>query len=143
MFTEKIPDSTGREITVEVSEDVFNIFEDEKRELKRESSEYGRHGDDRDPEDRIVARKAAEASEPLEDLFFRQETLRAVRNLLGTCTPLQRERFTLYAEGYSFAEIARIQHCAVMTVKKSVITVRKKIKKFVEPGLKSPDFRGI
>lgn len=73
----------------------------------------------------IVTKQAVAVSETLGDLIFRLETLHAIQDVVRTYTSLQQERFTLYMEGYSFAEIARMQHCAMTTVRKSVTVVQK------------------
>lgn len=64
--------------------------------------------------------------------YERKEKFKAVYETLATCTPIQRERFLLYAlDGLSFAEIARQQGCSKYAVRDSVEAVRKKLQKLL------------
>lgn len=131
MYYVKIKDVTGHEITMEVSFDIFRVFEEERKELERERYEKRNHLDKRGLEDYILEleKEATSLSESAEDQFFRQETFRSIRNIMRTCTINQQERFAFYLSGYTYAEIARMCNCSVMTVKGSVASVIKKIKK--------------
>jgi DNA-directed RNA polymerase specialized sigma24 family protein len=129
MYCVKIKDVTGHEVTVEVTFDIFQLFEDERKELERERFERREHWDKRGLEDYILENEATEIPETLEDLFFRQETFRSVKKALQTCSPRQQERFYLHCvSGYSYGEIARLQGCTKHSVWTSVETVKKIIK---------------
>lgn len=129
MYYVKIKDVTGRDVTVEVSYEVFQAFEDERKELERERNERRKHWDKRGLEDYILTNESVSVSETLEDLFFRLYALRITRDVVRTCTPVQQERFALHVRGYTFSEIARLQRCTKQGVQKSVDIVLKKIKK--------------
>lgn len=134
MYYVKIKDVTGREITVEVPFDIFQLFEEERKELERERYERRKHLDKRGLEDYILEKEAASLSESAEDQFFRQEVFRSIRSIMRICTTNQQERFAFYLSGYSFAEIARMEGCTERTVRKSVNAAIKKIKKFYVIG---------
>lgn len=83
----------------------------------------------------IIAKESHHHSiymETPEETYFRKEKFKAVYETLATCTPIQRERFLLYAlDGLSFAEIARQQGCSKYAVRDSVEAVRKKLRKLL------------
>jgi DNA-directed RNA polymerase specialized sigma24 family protein len=130
MYYVKTKDVAGHEAIVEVSYEVYQAFEDERKELERERYERRQHWDKRGLEDYILANESIAVSEKLEDLFFRLNTLRTIQDVVRACTHVQQKRFYLHCVcGYSYAEIARMYNCSVMTVKGSVASVLKKIKK--------------
>jgi DNA-directed RNA polymerase specialized sigma24 family protein len=129
MYCVKIKDVFGHETIVEVSFEIYQLFEDERKQMERERNERRKHWDKRGLEDYILANESLAVSETLEDLFSRLDALRIIRDVVRTCTPVQQERFTLYVRGYTFAEVARLHHCTKQTVQESVKTVLKKIKK--------------
>ena len=62
-----------------------------------------------------------------EDLACQQETLDEIFSVLDTCTPTQREQFLLFAmDGYSYAEIGKMQGCSKEAARLSIDSVRKK-----------------
>ena len=134
MYYVKIKDITGHEITIEVSFDIFQLFEEERKEIERERYERRNHLDKRGLEDYILGNEATSLSESAEDQFFRQETFRTIRNSMRTCTPNQQKRFAYYLSGYSFAEIARMEGRTQRTIKKSINAVIKKVKKICDMG---------
>lgn len=124
MYHVKIKDAEDHEVEVEVSDEVYKVFQDYDRKIENQSHERRRHWDKRCLEgyisdDNIVS------SELTEDQVCLSETLNSI---LSNCTPNQRTRFYLYLSGYSLSEIAQIQHCHITTVKGSIAAVRKKIK---------------
>lgn len=107
MYRVKIKDADDHEVEVEVSDEVYKVFQDYDRKVENQSHERRRHWDKRCLEgyisdDNIVS------SELTEDQVCLFETLNSI---LNNCTPNQRTRFYLYLSGYSLSEIAQIQHC--------------------------------
>lgn len=104
---------------VEVSKEVWELFEEERKAAERERYERRKHLD--------VSVSPEDAALSVSKDF---DTLQAVREVLQTCTPIQRERFYLNRIcGYSFTEIARMQNCRHSSVIRSIQQVMKKIKK--------------
>ena len=122
----------GRMTVVEVSTEVAEVMDAGRRKAENLSHERRRHWDSREFDEYIVA---AEGLLPCqytpEDLACQQETLDEIFSVLDTCTPTQRERFLLFAlDGYSCAEIGKMQGCSKEAVRLSVDAVRKKFLKF-------------
>lgn len=106
---------------VEVSKEVWELFEEERKAAERERYERRKHLDS--------AVSLEDAALSVSKDF---DTLQAVREVLQTCTPIQRERFYLNRIcGYSYQEIAKMQGCQARRVHKSVDAVIKKIKKIL------------
>ena len=121
----------GRIVAVEVSTEVAEVMDAGRRKAENLSHERRRHWDGREFDEYIVA---AEGLLPCqytpEDLACQQETLDEIFSVLDICTPTQRERFLLFAlDGYSCAEIGKMQGCSKEAVRLSVDSVRKKFLK--------------
>jgi RNA polymerase sigma-70 factor (ECF subfamily) len=129
MYCIKIKDVLGHENIVEVSYEIYQLFEDERKQSERERYERRNHWDKRGLEDYIIANESVAVSETLEDLFFRLDSLRTIRDVIQACTPIQRERFYLHCVcGYSNTKIARLHNCTEHAVRKSVKIVLEKLK---------------
>lgn len=130
-----IKDYNNHDIQVKVSEEVYELYEDERREKERQRNRNRRHGIARELDDYLLINQSGIFYRTLEDHYLLKEKLRIIENLLKTCTPIQRERFYLNRIcGYSYAQISRIQDCGTERVCKSVEIVMKKIKKLLDEG---------
>ena len=122
----------GRMVSVEVSAEVAECMDAGRRKAENLSHERRRHWDGREFDEYIIA---AEGRLPCqytpEDRACQQETLDEIFSVLDTCTPTQRERFLLFAmDGYSYAEIGKMQGCSKEAARLSIDSVRKKFLKF-------------
>ena len=105
MYYVKIKDDFDHEITVEVLLEVYQVFDDERKLLERERYEHRKHWDKRGIEDYILADHSTALSESAEEIFFCRETFREIREVLKTCTSVQRKRFILhFFDGNSYAK---------------------------------------
>lgn len=122
----------GRMVAVEVSAEVAECMDAERRKAENLCHERRRHWDGREFDEYIIAMEGLLPCQYTpEDLACQQETLDEIINVLDTCTPTQRERFLLFAlDGYSFAEIGRMKGCSGEAVRLSIEAVRKKFLKF-------------
>lgn len=124
-----IKDYYGHKITVKVSFEIHQVYDEAEKAKERERYERRKHLDERSLEDFFGSEQAASGT--LEDFYFNHENLRAVFEILQKCTPIQRKRFYLNRIcGYSFAEIARMEGRHKSTVEDSVKLVLKKINNF-------------
>ena len=125
----EIKNSDGKMVSVEVSEEVYAVLQEEKKEQERQRNERRRHLDSRELSDYIVSRKRI--VENLEDYCINKEQLEEIQKIVSTCTETQQRRFYLNRIcGYSYTEIARIEGCNLISVRESVLTVLKKLKKW-------------
>lgn len=121
-----IEDENGKKIEVEVTEKIFEVFEDDRKLKERQRNERRFHYDKRGIEDYIIANEQSRFLKSAEDIYIDRE---AIKKALDSCTPTQRRRFCLNKiYGYTYAEIAKLEGCSVNVIFKSVSAVTKKLK---------------
>ena len=121
-----IEDENGKKIEVEVTEKIFEVFEDDRKLKERQRNERRFHYDKRGIEDYIIANEQSRFLKSAEDIYIDRE---AIKKALDSCTPIQRRRFCLNKiYGYTYAEIAKLEGCSINVIFKSVSAVTKKLK---------------
>ena len=121
-----IEDENGKKIEVEVTEKIFEVFEDDRKLKERQRNERRFHYDKRGIEDYIIANEQSRFLKSAEDIYIDRE---AIKKALDSCTPTQRRRSCLNKiYGYTYAEIAKLEGCSVNVIFKSVSAVTKKLK---------------
>ena len=123
-----------RMVSIEVSGEVAECYDQGKRKAENLYHEKRRHWDNREFDEYIVATEGHLPYQPTpEDIVCQRETLAQLLSVLDSCTVIQRERFLLYAlYGYSYAEIGALCGCSKVSVFESIEAVRKKFLKFFE-----------
>lgn len=125
----EIKDSDGKIVSVEVSEEVYAVLQEENKQQERQRNEKRRHFDTRELSDYIIHQKRV--AENLEDYCVNREQLKEIQKIVSTCTKTQQRRFYLNRIcGYSYTEIAQMEKCHMTSVKESIVVVLKKLKKF-------------
>ena len=125
----EIKDSDGKIVSVEVSEEVYAVLQEENKQQERQRNEKRRHFDTRELSDYIIHQKRV--AENLEDYCVNREQLKEIQRIVSTCTKTQQRRFYLNRIcGYSYTEIAQMEKCHMTSVKESIVVVLKKLKKF-------------
>ena len=66
-----------------------------------------------------------------EKALMRKESAKQRKAMLSQLTPVQRRRFELFEGGMSIAEIARSEKAAFNSVKESIESAQKKLKKLL------------
>ncbi len=124
----EIKDGNDKMITVEVSEEVYAVLQEENKQQEHQRYERRKHIDARELNDYIVHQKRV--AENLEDYCINREQLKEIQKIVSTCTKTQQRRFYLNRIcGYSYTEIAQIEKCHMTSVKESVMAVLEKIKR--------------
>ena len=124
----EMKDREGKIVSVEVSEEVYVVLQEEEKEQERQRNERRRHLDNRELNDYIVHQK--KIAENLEDYCINREQLKEIQKIVSTCTQTQQRRFYLNRIcGYSYTEIAQIEKCHMTSVKESIMAVLEKIKR--------------
>ena len=120
----------GHMVSVEVSDDVAECYDQGRRKAENLSHEKRRHWDDREFDEYIVATEGLLPYQPTpEDIVCQRETLALLLSILDTCTPVQQERFLLYAlYDYTYDEIGLLYGRSKYAVRDSIEAVRKKFK---------------
>ena len=124
----------GREVSVEVSSEVAECYDQGRRKTENLSHEKRRHWDDREFDEYIVATESLRPRQPTpEDIVCQRETLALLLAILDNCTAIQRERFLLYAlYEYTYDEIGAMYGCSKYAVRDSIEAVRKIFKKYLQ-----------
>ena len=127
----EIKDSNGKMVSVEVSEEVYAVLQEENKQQERQRNEKRRHFDTRELSDYIIHQKRV--AENLEDYCVNREQLKEIQKIVSTCTKTQQRRFYLNRIcGYSYTEIAEMEKRKLYAVQKSVSAVLKKIEKILK-----------
>ena len=118
----------GRMVSVEVSTEVGEFWEQGKRIDRKLYREQQRYWDGRECDEYIIA---AEGRLPYcatpEELICQRETMDEIMTVLALCTEKQRERFLLHAlYDLSYDEVARVCGCSKVAVHLSIEAVLKK-----------------
>ena len=124
----------GREVSVEVSSEVAECYDQGRRKTENLSHEKRRHWDDREFDEYIVATESLLPRQPTpEDIVCQRETLALLLSILDSCTAIQRERFLLHAlYEYTYDEIGAMYGCSKYAVRDSIEAVRKIFKKYLQ-----------
>lgn len=129
MYLVKILNADHRPVDVEVSLEIYRVYEESRKQEERQRYERRKHIEGRSFDDCLMFDLA---TEPLEDTVERLETLLEIGQVLEKLPPLQRWRFILhFFYGYSYSEIAKMQDCNKSAVMRSVQSALKKVRKNV------------
>jgi RNA polymerase sigma-70 factor (ECF subfamily) len=113
------------EISVEVTKEIFDVFEEGRRQKIREENEFSRHGDKYEKLPYEDLPDWYNLSEHVEH----RDNLKKIMDILDSCTEIQKERFLLNTiHGMTYREIAEAELCSWQAVKHSVGQVWDKIK---------------
>lgn len=127
MYLVKILNADQRFIDVEVSVEIYRVYEESRKQEERQRYERRKHIEGKSFDNCLLFDLA---TEPLEETFERMETLREISRLLEQFSLLQRQRFILhFFYGYSYSEIAKMQDCNKSAVMRSTQSALKKIRK--------------
>ena len=128
----------GRMVSVEVSAEVGEFWEQSKQKARNLQQEQQRHWDVRGYDEYIVSTEGRlpYCATP-EDVICQWETLDEIMTVLALCTEKQRERFLLHAVyDLSYMEIASLCGCSKGAVEKSITAVKNIFKKFWKGGIR-------
>ena len=121
MYLVKILNADHRPVDVEVSVEIYRVYEESRKQEERQRYERRKH---------IEGKSFDNCLESLEETFERMETLKEIGGILEQLPPLQRRRFILhFFYGYSYSEIAKMQDCNKSAVMRSVQSALKKVRK--------------
>ena len=127
----------GHMLSVEVSTEVGEFWEQGKSGNRKLYRERQRYWDGREYDEYIIATEGRlpYCASP-EELICQRETLDEIMAVLDSCTNIQRERFLLHAlYDFSYAEVAMLCGCSKQAVQLSIDAVRKKFLKFFQNHL--------
>lgn len=122
---------TGELTEVEVSDEIGTVILDSRREEHAANERHRYHTafslDDMTYEDS----EYFSAADNPEKAITEKEFTRNREAMLSQLTPVQRRRFEMFESGMSIADIARAENAAFNSVKESVASARRKLKKLL------------
>ena len=127
----------GRMVSVDVSTEVGEFLEEDKRKARNLQQEQQRHWDMRSYDEYIIATEGRlpYCATP-EDVICQRETQDEIMAVLALCTEKQRERFLLHAlYDLSYEEVGKLCGCSRQAVHLSVEAVRKIFLRFFKNHL--------
>ena len=116
----------GTKSNVEVSEELGAVILDSRKDEMNGNRRERYHCDSIEGAD-FEGSDYAGGTEPPEELFRKYDSAH-IAEALSALTPAQRRRILLLAEGYSIADIARIEEADWSSVKESINAAKKKLK---------------
>lgn len=123
--------ATGEVTEVEVSEEIGTVILESRRKEHADNERERYHRafsiDDAEYEDKDYF---SSGDDP-ESRFIADENAREREAALAQLTPVQRRRFERFMEGETIAEIARSEGAAFNSVKESIASAQKKLKKII------------
>lgn len=130
MYYVKVKDTEGKWVEVEVSKDIYDLFEQERKDLDNERKWNERHLSDYDVDGTDTALKNKNKPTSLDDRVHHLTQLEQAKEVISSCSPIQRKRFYLNRIlGLTYEEIAQKENCGKTAVFKSINAVEKKLEK--------------
>ena len=128
----------GRMVSVEVSTEVGEFWEQGKRINQKLYREQQRYWDGREFDEYIIITEGRLPYRATpEDVICQRETLDEIMAVLALCTEKQRERFLLHAlYDLSYEEVGKLCGCSKGAVEKSITAVKKIFQKFWKEGIR-------
>ena len=101
-------------LSIELQKEIYAVLNESRRKEERLCHEQRRHWCKEPFDENSTALQIPNQYQPTpEEQFYQKEALRFIMETLATCTPVQRERFLLFAlDGMSFAKIAKLHGCS-------------------------------
>ena len=122
---------TGEEIKVEVSEEIGTVILDSRRKEHADNERHRYHAefslDDAVYEGSVFSSPGTNPA----DVVSMKESDKECEDRLSRLTPVQRRRVEKLMDGMSITDIARAEGTSFNTVKESIESARKKLKKFM------------
>ncbi len=130
MYYVKVKDTEGNWVEVEVTKDIYDLFEQERKNKESERKWNERHMSDYDVDGTDTAILNRNKPMSLDDKVHHLDELERAREIIATCSPIQQKRFYLNRIlGLSYDEIAQKEQCGKTAVFKSIKAVEKKLEK--------------
>lgn len=119
MYRVNVKDADGNMVEVEVTKEVFEVLDEQRKEAENLRNEYRRHF--------TVADVELLGGDNIENIVIWEDCFDRIYHVIENCTTKQRQRFMLYLQGYSYRKIAKRLGCSLGSVRQSIKQVKDKI----------------
>lgn len=114
--------------TIEVSEYIYNEFQQFKKIEKRQQHHFERHIEHSVQSDENLHRRSTIEPDLTEDIVIERICHDAVNNAVTALSAVQKRRIVLYYEyGFSYEKIAKIEGCSKVSIKRSLDRAKEQI----------------
>ena len=131
-------DGKGHLQEIEVSKEIYKVFDKSELHDIRELNEYDRHIEHSEIYENNLEVRAMDKPISLEEMIETKILNEELKKAIDTLSDVQKRRIKMYYfEDKTLREIAEIEHCKIMSVKDSIDIGIKKIKKILNYDLKN------
>ena len=126
-------DSTGTEQCMEIDKTLFDVFDRFELEDISFMNEVDRHYEQSEQTEQSLNRRAAQPQKSVEEVVFQQVEVETLRQAISKLPEKQRRRLVLYYScDLTYEQIAGMEGCTIMPVKRSIDVAIRKLKNFLK-----------
>ena len=131
-FYVSFKDGEGYAHSIEISEALFHAFNDFELDDLSHMNEADRHYEKSELTEETLNRRALRPNPALEDIAGRRLESQRLHKAISALTETQQRRVFLYFwEELTYEQIAQVEGCTVMPVKRSIDAALKKLKEIL------------
>ena len=125
-------DSTGTEQCIEIDKTLFEAFDRFELDDISFMNEVDRHYEQSEQTEQSLNRRAAQPQESVEEAVFQRVEVETLRQAISKLPEKQHRRLVLYYFGdFTYEQIAEMEGCTVMPVKRSIDAAIENLKNFL------------
>ena len=126
-------DSGNAERCVEIDKVLFDTFDRFELDDVSFMNEVDRHYEQSEQTEPSLNRRAAQPQKSVEETVFQQIKVEKLHHAIAMLPEKQRRRLVLYYFGeFTYEQIAEMEGCTIMPVKRSIDAAIEKLKKFLK-----------
>lgn len=124
-------DGGGAVQHMEIDKPLFDAFDQFELDDLSFMNEKDRHYEQSEQTENALNKRVLHPQNSVEEIVSRQADVEALHRAISTLPDVQRRRLVLYYFGeLTYEQIAKMEGCTIMPIKRSVDTAIKKLKKF-------------
>ena len=126
-------DSTGIEQCMEIDKTLFDVFDRFELEDISFMNEVDRHYEQSEQTEQSLNRRAAQPQKSVEEAVFQRAEFETLRQAISKLPEKQRRRLVLYYFcDLTYEQIAEMEGCTIMPVKRSIDVAIRELKNFLK-----------
>lgn len=125
-------DSNGVKQCIEIDKALFDAFDEFELDDLSFMNEVDRHYEQSEQTEQSLNRRSIQHQEPVEETVFQRVEVDKLHQAIAKLPEKQRRRLVLYYFGeFTYEQIAEMEGCTIMPVKRSIDTAIENLKKFL------------
>ena len=126
-------DSTGIEQCMEIDKTLFDVFDRFELDDISFMNEVDRHYEQSEQTEQSLNRRAAQPQKSVEEAVFQRAEVETLRQAISKLPEKQRRRLVLYYFcDLTYEQIAEMEGCTIMPVKRSIDVAIRELKNFLK-----------